>query len=305
MPQTVLKLAAALSCVGFVLPAQAATLNKVTIDFSEYAFPQTPTVISGTQDYNLFNDATGARLKTADNGDGNDFSIMFSSSGSAPLSTQNDLTLEKTKIVSNRGYSKPVSTGVNIGVNNPGTLMSTTATLRFAPQWDITDFQAKFTSLNTSGVAWEYTVLSFLKPDGTPFSQAPTIAPYLAATSFTGSPSLGWYVAASKEATQDVGTSKTLTGTGNGPSNDLTLTYVLAGLDPNTPIGGLVWTTYLEDTRGNQNGATNFTASWTGFTVSGATHADATAVPTPALLPGLIGLGLLARRRFADYRQGF
>jgi hypothetical protein len=181
--------------------------------------------------------------------------------------------------------------------------MSTTATLRFAPQWDITDFQAKFTSLNTSGISWEYTVLSFLRPDGTPFSTAPTIGHYDEATSLMGSPSQGWYVAASKEVVKDVGTN--LTGFGlnaplTGLRDDLTLTYALVGLAPNTPIGGLVWTTYLEDTRGINNGSTNLTASWTEFTVSGVTHA-ATPIPTPALLPSLMGLGLLVRRRFAGY----
>jgi hypothetical protein len=148
-------------------------------------------------------------------------------------------------------------------------------------------------------------VLSFLRPDGTPFSTAPTIGHYDEATSLMGSPSQGWYVAASKEVVKDVGTN--LSGFGlnaplTGLKDDLTLTYALVGLAPNTPIGGLVWTTYLEDTRGMDNGSTNLTASWTGFTVSGVTHADtATPVPTPALLPGLMGLGLLVRRRLAGY----
>jgi hypothetical protein len=306
--QTVLKLAVLIGAVGFALPAEAATLTNVAVNFADSAFPADGTVMSGTQGYNLFDDATGAK-PSGGNGDGDDFSITFINSGLPLLAKQNNLTLERIqtikkgvvvesgKIVSNRGYGDS-KTG---RTNNPGTLISTTATLRFSPQWDITNLQAELTSLNTSGVAWEYTVLSFLQPDGTPFSAAPAIGHYADATSLTGSPSRGWYVAASKEATQNVGTDKALTGTGNGPSNDLTLTYALAGLDPNTPIGGLVWTTYLEDTRGSLNSDTNFTASWTGFTVSGVTHADAAtpAVPTPALLPGLVSLGLLVRRRRA------
>jgi hypothetical protein len=300
MPQTVLKLAAVLSCVGFALPAQAATLTKVTVDFSEYAFPQVPTVMSGTQNYNLFDDATGAKL-IADNGDGVDFSFMFSSTGADLRSNQNTLALDGKSIVSTRRYIG------STGVNNPGTLISNTATLRFFPQWNITDLQAEFTSINTAGTAWEYAVFSFLKPDGTPFSAAPTISHYLDATSLTDSPSPGWYVASSKDVVQGVGTSRT-SSPSRSPSGNLSLTYALAGLVPNTPIGGLTWTTYLEDTRGTQNRTTNsFIASWESFTVSGKTHADTTTpVPTPALLPGLISLGALGWRRglLGRRRQG-
>jgi hypothetical protein len=289
--QTVLKLAVVLGAVGLAMPAQAATLTNAAVDFNEYAFPAVPTVMSGTQGYNLFNDTTGAKL-TADNGDGNDLSLAFTNSGTASLSNQNSLMLDGQSIVSTRQYLGKVSR------DNPGTLISNTVTLKFAHQWDITDLKAKFTSINTAGTAWEYAVFSFLRPDGTPFSTAPTIGQYSDLISVTPSRSQGWYVAARKDVVQGVGTNHTSSGA--RPSGNFILTYALAGLDPNTPIGGLVWTTYLEDTRGTKNNTnTNaFIASWEDFTVSGVTHA-APPVPTPALLPGLVSLGLLVRRRRA------
>jgi hypothetical protein len=286
--------------VASTLPAQAATLTNVTIGFDEYVFPSTSTIQTGTQAYNLFNDTTGTEL-TANNGDGNDFAISLSNSGAGALSTPGtpNLKVGGGKIVSDRAFQG------NVKANNPGTLVSTTTKLIFDAQWNITNLEAKFTSLNTSGTLWEYSVLSFLKPDGTTFSAAPSIASYTTASNFTGSPSLGWYVAANTNTIEGVGTTKT-SPVGNGPNDNLVLTYTLAGLAANTPIGGLVWTTYLEDTRGTANGISNFTASWQSFTVSG-THQEAkveidepSAIPTPALLPGLLLLAVRSRRRAAN-----
>jgi hypothetical protein len=273
--------------LGVVLPAQAATL---TIGFDEYAFPKLPTIVNGLYAYNLINDRTGAEL-AANNGDANDFTISFSNSGPGDRSTQDtpNLEFDNQKVISNRGYKDKVSS------NNPGTLVSTTTTLRFLPQWNITNLKADFSSLNTSGTLWEYSVIGFLQPDGTPFSAAPSIGAYASGTGFTGSRSLGWYVAADDGTVQNVGMNATAAGAGgNGSSDKLSLTYALAGLAPNTPVGGLIWTTYLEDTRGTGNNSSNFTASWTGFTFS---SESANSVPTPALLPGLLALAAGAWRR--------
>jgi hypothetical protein len=254
--------------------------------------------ITGTRSYNLLNDLTGAKL-TANNGDASDISINFANSGVGALSNDTaTLHVDTTpgSIVSTRSYQGTVN------ANNPGTLVSTTATLKFLPQWNVTDLKASFTSLNSAGVLWEYSILGFLKPDGTPFSAAPSVAKYNNASGFTGPSGVGWYVAADKDTVQGVGTATTAgkTGTGaDGASDSLKLTYALAGLAPNTPVGGLIWTTYLEDTRGTKNGSSNFTASWTDFTFSGSSQSNSAApVPTPALLPGLVALVVGARRRW-------
>jgi hypothetical protein len=271
-----LSMAAVSSLVMVPLSASAASLNQTVVDFSEYTFPSVSTIVEGRKDYNLFNDVTGAKL-TSDNGDVADFSLEFSNSGAQALSATGtpNLKVDGKKIVSTRGFNKPVT-------NNPGTLVSTTVKLLFGANWSITDFTADFTSLNTGSALWEYATLGFLKPDGTMFSPAPPIAAYNNATSFTGSPSLGWYVAASKATVQGVGTAKTGT-VGNGASDNLKLTYAAAGLTPGTAIGGLVWTSYLADVRGVENGISSLTASWTGFTVSGQWRSTPTIATMPVI----------------------
>jgi hypothetical protein len=277
--------------IGLALPAQAATFTNTTINFNESVFPVTTAASNGTQSYNLLNDVTGA---IAPNNGNPDIAITYATSGAGALSSTGTpkLVVDTTpgSIVSTRGYQGTVK------ANNPGTLVSTTTTLKFLPQWNITDLQAKFTSLNTASIAWEYSLVGFLKPDGTPFTAAPTIGSYNTATSVTGNPSQGWYWAASKDTVTGVGTDLTAAGT-SGTKDNLTLTYALAGLDPKTPVGGLVWTTWLEDVRGTKNGGSDITASLTGLTFSGATP-SADAVPTPALLPGLVALVAGARRRW-------
>jgi hypothetical protein len=281
--------------IGLAQSAQSATFTNTTIDFSESVFPDSPAAITGTQSYNLLNDQTGTKL-TVNNGDASDIAITFANSGVGALSTIPKLAIDGTKIVSTRGYKDMPK----VSLNNPGTLISTTATLKFLPQWNVTNLQAEFSSLNSAGILWEYSVLGFLKPDGTPFSAAPSIGSYNNTSGFTGSPTIGWYVAADKDTVLDVGTAETKAKTGSGAdgtSDTLKLTYALAGLNPNTPVGGLIWTTYLEDTRGTGNKGSEFTASLAGLTFSGSTQ-SANAVPTPALLPGLIALTAGARRRW-------
>ncbi|NJM45558.1 MAG: hypothetical protein HC860_04750 [Alkalinema sp. RU_4_3] len=289
------------------MPSQAASLKNVVIDFSEYAFPGATTVLSGSSSYNLLNDQTGAKL-VADNEDGDDFTIDYSDSDPAALSSSGTPNLKLTgkTIVSNRGFNKSVQQ------NNPGSLVSTTATLLFSEEWQITDLQAKFTSLNTSGTLWEYAVLGFLKPDGSMFSQMPVVGAYGQASGLSGSPTVGWYVAANKGTLQGVGTNKTSSGL-TGPADKLTLTYALAGLAPGTAVGGLVWSSYLEDVRGVENGTSSFTASWTEFMISGERRSIAPSgnngfvagdlgvkqVPGPSGLLGLVyllGLSRLRRR---------
>jgi hypothetical protein len=287
------------------MPVQAANLKNVVIDFSEYTF-LTDRTVNGPYSYNLLDDETGAKL-AADNDDEKDFEINYGHSSPAALSSSGtpNLKLDGKKIVSTRGFNKSVQ------ANNPGSLVSTTARLLFSEDWQITDLQAKFTSLNTAGTLWEYAVLGFLKPDGTMFSQMPTIGAYGQASGLTGSPSLGWYVAANRGTLQGAGSDKTSAGT-TGPADKLTLTYALAGLAPETAVGGLVWMSYLEDVRGMDNGTSSFTATWTEFMISGSSRSiapsgsngfvgdlGAAQVPGPGGLFGvlyLLGLAGLRRR---------
>jgi hypothetical protein len=292
--------------VGFAMPTQAATLKNVVVNFSEYAFLD-DRLVDGVYDYNLLDDKSGAKL-AADNRDRNDFSIDYSHSVPAALSSSGtpNLKLDGKKIVSSRGFKDIVK------VNNPGSLVSTTAKLLFSYDWQITDLQAKFTSLNSRGVTREYSVLGFLKPDGSMFSPMPTIGAYGQTSGLTGSPGLGWYVAADKGTVQGVGTNQT-SEVVNGTKDNLTLTYALAGLAPGTAIGGLVWMSYLEDVRGMDNGASSFTASWTEFMISGSSRSvspgdngfvsgdlgGVAQVPGPGGLFGvlyLLGLSQLRRR---------
>jgi hypothetical protein len=277
--------------IGLALPAQAATFTNTTINFNESVFPVTTAAINGTQSYNLLNDATGTITPNSGNPD---ITITYANSGAGALSSTGTpkLVVDTTpgSIVSTRGYQGTVK------ANNPGTLVSTTTTLKFLPQWNITDLQAKFTSLNTASIAWEYSLVGFLKPDGTPFTAAPTIGSYQTNTLPTGSPSRGWYLAADKTTVTGVGSDLTESTKKDGTKDNLTLTYALAGLDANTPVGGLIWTTWLEDVRGLKNGGSDLTASLTSLTLSGS-NKSAEPVPTPALLPGLIALAAGVRRR--------
>lgn len=178
--------------------------------------------------------------------------------------------------------------------DNPGTIASATLRVTFADHVQVTDASVVFSSLNTAGAAWEYSVLRFFDPAGNYFSNISgpgwtigAAGQYLTAdgtSGFTGQAGVGNYVAASTGTVQNVGTSQTSTGT-SGASNNLTLTYTLAGLSPGTQVGGWEWSSYLEDVRGTSNTTSSFTSSMMDFTVTGI------AVPEPstaALLGGAV-----------------
>jgi hypothetical protein len=284
--------------------AQAQTsFTNVNISFNEYAFPTTTTVMTGTQSYNLINDSTAAKLNS-NNNDLNDFSLSFATSGPGPLSTSGTPKLEwqsttTGRFTSSRGFNGAVSS------NNPGTRVSTTTTLLFDSHVTVTDFSAIIDSLNTAGVGWETSKLGFLKPDGSFFSPEPTISTYLAtsaAGAVNGSPSTGWFVLDSTGTTTGVGTGTTVSGANGSNDNNFVFNYAKAGLPAGTQIGGIVWTTNLDDVRGTTNGATNFTASWSEFTFSGSINTTAS-IPEPSTLallcPLVLGFCSKFRRRAA------
>jgi hypothetical protein len=274
--------------------AQALSFTR-TITFNETGapgfptgtMPIAPTSGSGSNNYDVINNSTGAL--GADGTPDITVSATASARGTAGTSGNPKVEWNSTstgRFTSERGFTADVS------ANNPGTLQSTTTKLLFDSSLNITNLAANFLSLNTAGVLWEYSVLGFLDPNGNPFSAAPVIASYNNAASFTGSPSTGWYVAADKGTVTGVGGNRSASGK-SGSADDVLLTYALAGLTSGTQVGGLSWTTYMEDTRGTSNGTSNFTASLTDVTVTN----TAVAVPTPALLPGLVGMGLSLWRK--------
>ncbi len=286
------------AAIGFAVTAQAATFAK-TITFNEIGSPGFPTATTtiaptgGSQvvNYDVINNSTGAFAA-----DGvTDITVGASATAGGPLANSGNPKVEwqtgsDGRFTSSRGF-----TGAVTGGNNPGTVQSTTTNITFGSGLNITDLAATFTSLNTAGILWEYSVLGFLKPDGSTFSAAPVIGAYNNATTFTGSPSIGWYVAADKKTVTGVGTDLAVAGANGSVDSSLALTYALAGLASGTQVGGLTWTTFTQDTRGSRNGSSNFTASLSDLTF---TNTDATPVPTPALLPGLIALAASARRRW-------
>jgi hypothetical protein len=264
-------------------------------------------VLSGSTpyQYNTINDATGSKL-TISNGDSNDFTLSGSSTTGALGTTRAVLgsigassplsSVESARIGAQHSYTKPVSS------NNPGSVESNSFRLIFNSTIMVTDATFNFSSLNTQGITWEYSVLQFLDFSGNPFS--PLSGPswtigsasqyLLAGSGFSGQAGIGNFIAASTGTVTNVGTAQSAEGA-NGPRDNISaLNYALVGLTPGTQIGGITWTTYLEDVRGTNNVASNFTSALLDFSISGRT---VEAVPTPALLPGLMATGLSVWRR--------
>lgn len=222
--------------------------------------------------FNAINDATAAKL-AADNGDIKDFTLSGNSFAGALGNTS--VTLNPAgapaRIRNDQGY-----TGAPAG-NNPGSASGNTFTLRFNSNLNVTDAVFNLNSLNTAGTAWEYTVIQLLDPSGNPFNPITSPGWTLGAPSqyntgpvagFSGQAGIGNYIAASKATVTGVG-GNTSSGA-NGTNDNLgTFSYATAGLPAGTPIGGIRFTTYLEDVRGTGNVNTSFTSSLLDFTILG------------------------------------
>jgi hypothetical protein len=263
-------------------------------------------VLAGNQvfAYNTINDLTGAKLVTS-NGDLNDFLLSGNSTvgasgyGRVALGATAAATpfpvVATSRVQASHGFTTRVTS------NNPGSVTANSFELLFNSNLVVTAASFNFSSLNTAGLAWEYSVIQFLDAAGSPFSAvaAPTLSftpgaasQYQAAGSgFSGQAGVGNYVAALTQTVLNVANSDpnspintTSTGT-NGTDNDLLLDYTKVGLTPNTPIGGIRWTTYLEDVRGTANNATNLTSSLLDFSITGTVSNDPGPVPIPGPLP--------------------
>lgn len=251
------RIAQILTFTGLVNTCSAA-LFSTEITFNEPAFPSSNTSVSGTTSYNVLDDSTGLEL-TALNGDLDDITI----------SVTGDYEYQTTSI--GRFTSLHSLTGT-VTTNNPGTRITNTLGLNFAEHLSVTDFSFDVSSTNTSGIAYEVTIFQILNVDGSVYNPAPTINPFLTHTPIDGSPLQGVYVLDRTDTVLGVGTDTTSSGI-NNPNENFTVTGDLElsdfGIASGTQIGGLLITTILEDTRGENNGSTNLTSSFIDFTFSG------------------------------------
>lgn len=267
--------------LGFLsLPATGQQAFTAVIAFDEYAFPQASTdsgiIVQGpggstTESYNLLDDATGAELG-ADNGDLADFVFTYIASPPAAL-TPADRPDLRFRQVGAAGDQITGRTAYSLGApaaNNPGSRHFYELEVRFADHVEITELLLDYNSLNTSGIAWEFSSISFLDQDGNPFSPFPSIPPYLNyEPGQTGNVAPGHYLLALTGTVQGVGGALTSSGTSNPPTDGpILLSETDLGVAGQV-IGGFVWRTTLEDVRGVGNGSTSFTSSLRRMTLSG------------------------------------
>ncbi len=269
------------TCWGLASPPAAGQQAfTALIDFDEYAFPQVSTdggiVVQGpggstTESYNLLDDATGDELG-ADNGDLADFVFTYTASPPADLTPANrpDLRFRESGAAGDQITGR---TAYSLGApdtNNPGSRHFYELEVRFADHVEVTELLLDLSSLNTSGIAWEFSSISFLDQGGNPFSPSPFIPPYLDyEPGQTGNVAPGHYLLALTGTVQGVGSDQTSSGTSNPPSDGpILLSEADLGVAGQV-IGGFVWRTTLEDVRGTQNGSTNFTSSLRQMALSG------------------------------------
>lgn len=280
-------------------------------------------VLAGNQvfAYNTIDDLTGAKLVTS-NGDLNDFLLSGNSTegalgyGRVALGATAAATpfpaVTTSRVQASHGFSASVIS------NNPGSTTANSFQLLFNTNLVVTAASFSFSSLNTAGLAWEYSVIQFLDAAGSPFSAvaAPTLtftpgasSQYLlAGDGFSGQAGVGNYVAALTRTVLNVANSDptsasnvTRPGT-NGTDDNLVFNYARAGLAANTQIGGIRWTTYLEDVRGTGNNDSNLTSSLLDFSITGAVSNDPGPVPIPGPLPLLVAAAAMNSARRLRWR---
>lgn len=260
-------------------PAAGQQAFTAVIDFDEYAFPQVSTdggiVVQGpggttTEAYNLLDDATGDELG-ADNGDLDDFAFTYTASPPADLTPANrpDLRFRESGAAGDQITGRTAYSLGAPNANNPGSRHFYELEVRFAEHLEMTELLLDFSSLNTSGIAWEFSSIVLLDQDGDPFSPLPDIGSYLDyEPGETGNVDPGVYLLALTGTVQDVGDDQTSSGTSNPPADAIVLSEADFGVAGQV-IGGFIWRTTLEDVRGVENGSTTFTSSLRQMTLSG------------------------------------
>ncbi|MFW2384432.1 MAG: hypothetical protein ACN4GG_01245 [Akkermansiaceae bacterium] len=304
--------------LSLLTSADAQTIfNGLSFDFSEAAF--TSGGFSGSQSFNIIDDATGAKL-TSDNGDLDDITITVTSNvpGNASGAFADAEFLSGGGLKSNHGFSKNFSNTYATGSPaNPGTEVSQTFRVTFANHLNVTDFETDFSSMNTRGRTWEHSQVGLFDENGAFFSSEPSLGNYLswqndtsppplwdignegAGNGASGSPSQGWFVAASTATVTNVGSA--LSGAGsNGSRENMTGTngdsvFKLndVGLADGTRIGGYEWTIFVEDTRGASNNSSSWTTTQTSLTL---TSTASVPEPSSALL-AIFASGFLFKRK--------
>jgi hypothetical protein len=288
------------SILAMCPPLQAASISLSDI-LGSYAF--TPgNMAAGNVSLNMWDDVTGAFL-TTNNGDAPDITISYTSvvpgvlpSGTT-IATMAYSTAGAGEITATHAYTQGASAGFP-ATNNPGTRIINKFRLTFASHLTVNNLQIDLRSLNTAGVVWEVSQLAYLKPDGSYYTPAPVISPYLTHTPVNGQPSQGWFQLDSKGTVNNVGSTPTTAGA-SGTFENLTATngngyldYTDLGLPALTQVGGFEWITFLEDTRGTTNTSASLTATLESITVGGNI-----VLPEPSALALIACATLLTTRR--------
>jgi hypothetical protein len=268
-----------------------------------------PSYAAQTVFYNTTNDLTGATwapAATIPGSDTWDIKVTYSFGATTPGTSSADRmsvdysTGNVGQLTATKQFNEtPVST-------NSGTRYYSRMRMEFSPHFNVTDLTARFNSLNTAGITWEFATVAYLDQSGSYFASAPTIDPYLAfnaanAGGLQGRVAEGWWYAASTGTVTGVGGT---TGAGsngtydsmNGSTSELRA-FAASGNRAFTSapaqLGGMEFTSYLEDVRGTGQPASGLTASWTQFTFTATTF-----VPEPSSITlVLLVLPFLRRRR--------
>jgi hypothetical protein len=269
-----------------------------------------PSFAPQTVFYNTINDGTGVTWAPADTVPGSDLwdikvTYSFGATTPGPTST-NRLSIDygtanAGQLTSTRQFNDAATS------TNSGTRYFSKMRMEFSPRYNVTDLTARFNSLNTAGVTWEFSTAAYLDTSGAYYSTAPTLDPYLTfnatnAGGLQGRVSEGWWYAASTGTVTGVGAGSTSSGSGgtydamNGAGSELKVagaTGNRAFTSAPAQIGGMEFTSYLEDVRGIGQGSSGFTASWTQFSFT-----TSAVIPEPnSALYLLLALPLLKRRK--------
>ncbi len=189
-----------------------------------------------------------------------------------------------------------------VTTNNSGHRTSQTVQIDFGPGIEVlSDTGVEsfgWSSGNTAGVVWEYSILQYLDENGMPFTAAPTVTAQLShvGSEINGLVGPGTWIADATGTVTMVGFDLTVAGShgsNNSLNTDSSLTTSMIPLG--TRLGGVRMIHVVEDTRGRNNGDTSFTNTINELNM------NFQSVPEPAAgmlaTLGLFAIRLLVMRR--------
>lgn len=249
---------------------------------------------AGPGAYDIFDRTTGAQ-----NPDGlTDVVVSISNTGTT-ADDGNNVAWTATDDATGTGLRSTIDPSFiepgGVTANNSGYRVSQTIQIDFpglvVEADDITDFG--WSSGNTAGIGWEFSLLEYLDASGNPFSTAPTFAPYDSHMPIAGQSGAGSFAADTLTSVTNVGNDLSAAGT-NGGDNNVSTNPITLGVTSGTIIGGVRITHFLEDVRGVNNGDTSFTNTINDLDLENFT----VAVPEPgsSCVLALVSLVGLARR---------